>query len=344
MEVIGIAARLNCYHPKFNSSKIYVCFSRFFDHLSWYYYFEVHENDDGINSNELYSMVQLHLTSSVSTITHRFTLCLPKNSNKSPTASPRDRKYPRNSKVWWKQYSKEYRQDQSSLWGKWPDEKRHFTLKIRKHDRDRVLQDYLDHIVNHARQLLHSNREKQLYTNALHGKPWECVPFKHPSTFDTLALDPARKVEIINDLEEFMHGEEFYHRVGRAWKRGYLLYGPPGTGKNAELRKLLIKTNDKSIIVIEDIDCSVNLSDRAKRKREKQKSALSSAKEKEEEDERIIIFTTNHIDKLDPALMRSGRMDMHILMSHCTFPAFKILAPNYLHILSRAISRSRSNH
>ncbi|CAA7051960.1 unnamed protein product [Microthlaspi erraticum] len=46
--------------------------------------------------------------------------------------------------------------------------------------------------------------------------------------------------------------------------------------------------------------------------------------------ERIIVFTTNHLEKLDPALIRRGRMDMHIELSHCTFEAFKILAKNYL--------------
>jgi chaperone BCS1 len=46
--------------------------------------------------------------------------------------------------------------------------------------------------------------------------------------------------------------------------------------------------------------------------------------------ERIFVFTTNHIEKLDPALLRSGRMDMHIFMSHCSFPALKILLRNYL--------------
>lgn len=42
------------------------------------------------------------------------------------------------------------------------------------------------------------------------------------------------------------------------------------------------------------------------------------------------MFTTNHIEKLDPALLRSGRMDMHIFMSYCSFPALKILMKNYL--------------
>jgi chaperone BCS1 len=42
------------------------------------------------------------------------------------------------------------------------------------------------------------------------------------------------------------------------------------------------------------------------------------------------VFTTNHIEKLDPALLRSGRMDMHIFMSYCSMQALKILLKNYL--------------
>jgi chaperone BCS1 len=118
---------------------------------------------------------------------------------------------------------------------------------------------------------------------------WESVPFKHPSTFDTLAMSPELKTEIKADLLDFTKGEQFYHRAGKAWKRGYLLYGPPGTGKssmiaaianylqydvydveltevasNSELRKLLIQTTNRSVIVIEDIDCSLDLSERRK--------------------------------------------------------------------------------
>jgi chaperone BCS1 len=49
-------------------------------------------------------------------------------------------------------------------------------------------------------------------------------------------------------------------------------------------------------------------------------------------DERIIVFTTNHKDRLDSALLRPGRMDVHINMSYCTPQAFSILASNYLDI------------
>lgn len=148
-----------------------------------------------------------------------------------------------------------------------------------------------------ASDIRRKNQDRLLYTNSRggsldsRGHPWESVPFKHPSTFDTLAMDPEKKIEIMNDLQDFANGQGFYHKTGRAWKRGYLLYGPPGTGKssmiaamanflgydiydleltevhnNSELRKLLMKTSSKSIIVIEDIDCSINLTNRKNNK------------------------------------------------------------------------------
>ncbi|WOK97649.1 hypothetical protein Cni_G06357 [Canna indica] len=48
--------------------------------------------------------------------------------------------------------------------------------------------------------------------------------------------------------------------------------------------------------------------------------------------ERLIIFTTNHMEKLDPALIRRGWMDKRVEMSYCCFEAFKVLAKNYLGI------------
>ncbi|KAJ6292004.1 hypothetical protein OIU76_023989 [Salix suchowensis] len=106
-------------------------------------------------------------------------------------------------------------------------------------------------------------------------------------------MEAERKQEIMDDLVVFSTAEEFYARIGRAWKRGYLLFGPPGTGKstmiaamanllnydiydleltavkdNTELRKLLIDTTSRSIIVIEDIDCSLDLTGQRKKKKE----------------------------------------------------------------------------
>ncbi|KAG6766773.1 hypothetical protein POTOM_027946 [Populus tomentosa] len=197
---------------------------------------------------------------------------------------------------------------------------------------------------------------------------WDSVNLEHPATFETLAMEPDLKNTVIEDLNRFVRRKEYYKRVGRAWKRGYLLYGPPGTGKSSlvaamanylrfdvydlqlanimrdsDLRKLLLATGNRSILVIEDIDCSVDLPDRRQvhgdgegRKQHDVQLTLSGLLNFIDGlwsscgDERIIIFTTNHKDRLDPALLRPGRMDMHIHMSYCTPHGFRVLASNYL--------------
>ncbi|XBI13560.1 hypothetical protein VPH35_140284 [Triticum aestivum] len=106
---------------------------------------------------------------------------------------------------------------------------------------------------------------------------------------------------------------------------------------NTELRKLFIETTGKSIIVIEDIDCFVNLT--GKRRKDKKTASDKDANnddkpelpvEPKKDDvtkvtlsgllnfidgqwsscggERIIIFTTNHKEKLDSVLIRRGRV------------------------------------
>lgn len=120
-------------------------------------------------------------------------------------------------------------------------------------------------------------------TEAYMKGPWSSVNLDHPATFEKLAMDDFLKKMVMDDLENFVKREEFYRRVGKVWKRGYLLYGPPGTGKssliaamanylnfdiydleltdirrNSDLRRLLVSTANRSILVIEDIDCSLD--------------------------------------------------------------------------------------
>ncbi|KAF8035468.1 hypothetical protein BT93_C1483 [Corymbia citriodora subsp. variegata] len=348
---------------------------------SSYCYYEINETD-GVNTNELYNAIQLYLSSFVSASCSPLSLSRPPNSsatnfvlsNNDCVAEVFD-----GVAVQWEHVVTQ-RQSQSSSWPH-PDEKRGFTLRIRKCDKDLILKSYLDYIMDKANEIRRNNRERLIYTNS--GGGWKPVPFKHPGTFDTLAMDPEMKRDIKEDLRDFADGQAFYQRTGRAWKRGYLLYGPPGTGKssmiaamanflgydiydleltevhsNSELRKLLMKTSSKSIIVIEDIDCSANLSNRSEAPQAPAPQSCSSPGAPDTASggkdgnnstitlsgllnftdglwsccgsERIFVFTTNHIEKLDRALLRSGRMDMHIYMSYCSYQALNILLRNYL--------------
>ncbi|RDX62577.1 AAA-ATPase, partial [Mucuna pruriens] len=247
-------------------------------------------------------------------------------------------------------------------------EKRSFELTFPKKLKEMVLDSYLPFILDKAKEMKDEERVLKMHTlntsYCYSGVKWDSINLEHPSTFDTLAMEPELKNAVIEDLDRFVKRKEFYKRVGRAWKRGYLLYGPPGTGKSSliaamanylkfdifdlqlgnivrdsDLRKLLLATANRSILVIEDIDCSVDLPERRHgdaRKQADVQLTLSGLLNFIDGlwsscgDERIIIFTTNHKERLDPALLRPGRMDMHIHMSYCSYEGFKILASNYL--------------
>ncbi|KAK6237407.1 hypothetical protein QUC31_002876 [Theobroma cacao] len=255
-----------------------------------------------------------------------------------------------------------------------------FHLTCKKRVREKVEEKYLRHIAETAQKILSKREKLNIYTYNQDRYRWESAIFKHPARFDTLAMEPELKQFIMDDLDSFVGRKDFFENVGRAWKRGYLLYGPPGTGKSslvaaianhmsyhvydlqfqsvrndAELRRILTSTTNRSILLIEDIDCSTKISeDRGKVKDEKQKEGEDGRLNRPSSidpgvtlsgllnfidglwsscgNERIIIFTTNHKEKLDPALLRPGRMDVHIHMGYCTPPGFRKLAATYLGI------------
>ncbi|CAI9765740.1 unnamed protein product [Fraxinus pennsylvanica] len=357
-------------------------FHKIFNFFTSFCYYDITEID-GVNTNELYNAVQLYLSSLAATSATSLSLNRGLNSSSITFSLSNNHRLVdsyNGVKVVWEHVITQ-RQTQTFSWRPLPEEKRVFILRAKNKDKIVVLGSYLDFVMEKAKDLRRKHQDRLLYTNShggsldSRGHPWESVPFKHPSTFDTLAMDPLKKAEIMADILNFANGESFYQRTGRAWKRGYLLYGPPGTGKssmiaamanylgydiydleltevntNSELRKLLMKTSSKSIIVIEDIDCSINFTNRNKNGVGKIDYLPGSNRGENGGhtitlsgllnftdglwsccgNERIFVFTTNHVEKLDPALLRSGRMDMHIHMSYCSFSALKILFKNYL--------------
>lgn len=174
-------------------------------------------------------------------------------------------------------------------------ETRYLQLTFHKKHKNKVIDEYLPYVLERSEAVKESKKSLKLYTlksERVHGpriQPWQSVNLDHPAKFETLAMDDETKETIVADLEMFLKRKELYRKVGKAWKRGYLLFGPPGTGKssliaamanylnfdvydleltdirtNSELRKLLISTANRSILVVEDIDASIDLTERKK--------------------------------------------------------------------------------
>nr|GEX05720.1 AAA-ATPase At3g50940-like [Tanacetum cinerariifolium] len=152
--------------------------------------------------------------------------------------------------------------------------------------KDLVLNDYLPFILKDTEMKERKQKTVKLFTvNSSHSRPkWT-----------------------------FVKRREYYRKVGKAWKRDYLLYGPPGTGKssliaamanymnfdiydleladvrsNSDLRTLLLATSNRSILVVEDIDCSRSCmigGRRMKRPRPKLRKMKKEAKAKKMKEE-----------------------------------------------------------
>ncbi|CAM0870927.1 unnamed protein product [Alopecurus aequalis] len=232
-------------------------------------------------------------------------------------------------------------------------------LRVRRHDRTRVLRPYLQHVESVADEMELRRRDLRLFANtggvdARTGAPrWATAPFTHPATLDTVAMDPDLKARVRADLETFAKGRAYYHRLGRVWRRSYLLYGPAGTGKSTfaaamarflgydvydvdlsragDLRELLMHTTPRSLILVEDLDRYLQGhgggDDAETRVLNFMDGVASCCGE-----ERVMVFTMRgkQEEGVGAAVVRPGRLDVHIRFTLCDFEAFKALASSYL--------------
>lgn len=187
---------------------------------------------------------------------------------------------------------------------------------------------------------------------------WNTVARKRPRPLESIFMPNNSCERLLKDIIEFQQSYESYVRRGIPYRRGYFLYGPPGNGKSslvfglasqlkmninvlnlslrdlndAKIVDLLGQTDIKTIILIEDIDCSF-----ANRKSgvDKKNSSLTFSGILNaldgimSQDGRIIFMTSNHPEKLDQALLRPGRADVKMYIGnalreqiYCIFERF----------------------
>lgn len=197
---------------------------------------------------------------------------------------------------------------------------------------------------------------EQLATDQLRVEDYENYEhvMKARRDISCVVMDPKEKKRLTDHLDWWSTSSGEYARLGIPYKTGVLLYGPPGTGKTslaqaiasylgyvlvvAPMSALVSRGSGStiqrgSVVLIEDFDRnSLSHSDSdsdsesdsgdsitkmAKAFSGESVSKILNFLDGVSSPEGVVfILSTNHIDRIDPALIRSGRIDVRILMDH----------------------------
>lgn len=157
-----------------------------------------------------------------------------------------------------------------------------------------------------------------------------------PRTLESVILPAGQRDRIAGDLGRFLAEEDTYNRLAIPWHRGYMFHGPPGTGKTSlvkalanefsldlwyvslsdltaesSLMGLLSDVGPRSMLLLEDIDTVEITHQRETQQGKISMSSLLNALDGVATPHGLVtVMTTNHFDRLDPALTRAGRMDL----------------------------------
>lgn len=171
---------------------------------------------------------------------------------------------------------------------------------------------------------------------------WRSEGWKRTRDVSTVVLPNGMMQEILDDVECFLKPEtkEWYNIHGLPQRRSYLFYGPAGTGKTSTIRVIASKFKltccflsmasrsfdnenlgdalgalpERALIVVEDVDALFNQDRENAYNGDLTFSGLLNALDGLiSADGVITVLTTNHLERLDRALIRGGRVDRRFL-------------------------------
>lgn len=226
------------------------------------------------------------------------------------------------------------------------------TLKLRILSRS---QELVRHLVQDAiryHKTLGASKPKAFVS---HGGYWRRQFGFSPRPLASVILPDGQIEGLLTDIRWFLASREFYHSLGIPYRRGYLLHGIPGTGKTSlvsalastlklplyvmslslpsltdvGMLDLMMSVSSRSIVLIEDVD-AVSLINRDNKPKEEGKESpadtscmtlsglLNSIDGVIGKEGCLLFMTTNHRDRLDPALIRPGRVDRQFEFAYAT--------------------------
>jgi len=169
---------------------------------------------------------------------------------------------------------------------------------------------------------------------------WEGEIKRRPRPLESVVLRTNVLEGMIADVEKFIKAEDWYIERGIPYRRGYLMYGPPGNGKSSvvvaiasslrldicainlgtstlgddDLLQLFSSVPEHSIVLMEDIDCVFDERTASEDKDNKVtfSGLLNAIDGVMAAEGRLLFMTTNHIERLDAALIRPGRCDVRL--------------------------------
>ncbi|XP_033283550.2 mitochondrial chaperone BCS1 isoform X2 [Orcinus orca] len=185
-------------------------------------------------------------------------------------------------------------------------------------------------ILEEARELALQQEEGKTVMYTAVGSEWR--PFGYPRRrrpLTSVVLEQGLADRIVRDIREFIDNPKWYTDRALAGELQHsicLLSLTDSSLSDDRLNHLLSVAPQQSLVLLEDVDAAFLSRDLAAENPVKYQglgrltfSGLLNALDGVASTEaRIVFMTTNHVDRLDPALIRPGRVDLKEYVGHCS--------------------------